>query len=354
LQYVQRSGNPELITASAVISGFVGAAAVAAAIGKNFDEQNVSSYFFSAGGGVAGVVAGALTANALVPKYIPDNRALFIISGMWIGLGEGAGVGIAWEQASYHAANPDSQCTMPVPTSINPNPDYFCRPRLGERLRAGFIGSVPGLALGLTAGAILSDRAPTYGRVALIQSAALGGVLAGALTSIALQWHPYGSNWDVLHLNSDTKAPVYNYNLMDETLPMLIGLNVGVVAGVLGAYLPDQSRYGPSWQRIILIDLAVGAGALAGGIAGCVKDTDYCLLKDPDPSHRASAAAAALGGAVLGLVGGIFLTRNVDEGRGDPAKREPSSGPSVSATFMPPVKSNGITTPPMLGAVGTF
>jgi hypothetical protein len=350
LQYVQRSGRRELIAASAVISGAVGAAAVPAWIGKDFEQEKVSRFFLTAGLGVAGVVAGALTSNAVIPNYIRDNRALFIISGMWIGLGEGAGVGIALEQASYAADNPDSVCSKPVGTATT----FSCRQPFGERLRGGFFGAVPGLALGLTAGAILSDKAPNYGRVALIQSAALGGVLAGALTAISLQWRPYGKYWDVTSVNADTGEPThYDYDLMDATVPMLIGLNVGIVGGILGAYLPDQSRYGPSWQRIVLIDLATGAGALAGGISGCALSTQACLVNDPHPGGRAIAAAAALGGAVVGLAGGIFLTRDVDEGREDQARGE-SPVSSVTPTIIPPMNVGGVSSPPMFGAIGTF
>ena len=57
------------------------------------------------------------------------------------------------------------------------------------------------------------DRAPTYGRVALIQSAALGGRLTGALAQLALRWQPYGSGWELQsarrrrHRTSKTRWP---------------------------------------------------------------------------------------------------------------------------------------------------
>ena len=42
----------------------------------------------------------------------------------------------------------------------------------------------------------MAKKAPTYGRVTLIQSAALGGIFAGALTQVAVKWKPYGAGWE--------------------------------------------------------------------------------------------------------------------------------------------------------------
>ena len=98
----------------------------------------------------------------------------------------------------------------------------------------------------------------------------------------------------------------------------LIGLNVGLAAGLLGAYLPDQSKYGPSWKRVLLIDLAVGAGMVAGGVAGCVANTEDCLTSSPSATARAISAGSALAGGAIGFVGGWLLTRHIDE-EGQPA-----------------------------------
>ncbi|HVZ71768.1 MAG TPA: tetratricopeptide repeat protein [Polyangia bacterium] len=346
LPYVRRSGRPEIIVASGVIGAFIGAGAVAAAIGKPLQSPGVASVFLVTGGGLAGAVGGALIAAPLVPRYIPDNRALYVIGGMWIGGAEGAGLGMVWNQVSTRRETVVGPCTGPSP----------CRPALGEQLRAGFIGSLPGLALGLTAAGLTSERAPTYGRAALIQSAALGGMFTGALTQLALKWQPYGAGWEETVRAPTTddatkaisgEAPqmsctfglsqncVYREtSVMDLAPGALIGLNVGLAAGLLGAYVPDQSKYGPTWRRVLIVDLAVGTGMLAGGITGCVANTDHCLLGEPDNQARAIVGASALAGGAIGLVSGLVLTRHFDDDTSAP------SGPS-SITVAPLTLKDG-------------
>jgi surface antigen len=355
LQYIQRSGRPELMVATALLFSFGGAAAVAAAIGRPLEDANVSAVLLTSGGGLTGAAIGALAANALVPPYIADNRALFIISAMWIGAAEGAGVGIAWEQAATNNEAPDPRCPG-------------CRPSLGERLRAGFLGSLPGLALGITGGALMSKHAPTYGRVSLIQSAALGGVVAGGLLAVAMQWKPYGKDWEHQlrtlptppmntpcqpsdKFSSDGKEQVDcivgERSLLDLTLPALIGLNVGLGAGLLGAYLPDQSHYGLTWRRVLLIDLATAAGVVGGGIAGCVA-VDNCLNATPTDGSRAKAAIAALIGGGVGAVAGVLLTRNLED-----TSDRASAPPPATVTVLPAASPRGGVVP-MLSAFGAF
>src|SRR5262249_42328304 len=129
LPYIQRSGRPELLVASALLGGFVGAGAVIAAIGTHFGGANVNSVLLASGGGLTGLVGGGLVANALVPGYIPDNRALFILGNMWIGLAEGAGVGIVGRQLATFSEPRVDPCPGPGP----------CRGSIGEQLRTGFI-----------------------------------------------------------------------------------------------------------------------------------------------------------------------------------------------------------------------
>jgi len=359
LPYIQRSGRPELIAASVILGGFVGAGAVVAAIGTHFQGEHVNSVLLAGGGGLTGLVAGGLVSNALVPGYIPDNRALFILGNMWIGLAEGAAVGVVARQLVTFNESPVAPCPG---ATMGGGP---CRGPIGEQLRAGFIGSLPGLALGLTAGSLTSEHAPTYGRAALIQSAVVGGALTGVLLQTATQWKPYGSGWGSSVNEQTTKGDncvpetdnpgkflcaTSESSLIDRVPSALIGLNVGLVAGLLGAYLPDQTKYGPSWQRVTLIDLAALAGVIAGGVGGCVANVDGCLQSgSPTEGAYAIAATTALVGGALGAVGGVLLTRHFDDERID---ARPTAVPVVR-TIMPLRASDG-SMAPGIGAVGSF
>jgi hypothetical protein len=353
LSYAQRSGRPELIIASGVMGGLIGAGAVAAAIGKELEDPNVASVLLVSGGAVSGFIAGALISTPLV-KYIPDNRALYIMGDMWIGAVEGFAVGVIAQQVHAYNQTPpaDSPCTGPTP----------CRPPLGIQLRSGFVGSLPGLALGLTTGVLTAEHAPTYGRATLIQSAALLGAFTGALGQMAIGWRPYSAYWEQTvrqptsqpdaakgHVGKDlcpwnmeagatqVDCAFPDRSILDLTPGALIGLNVGLAAGLLAAYLPDQSKYGPSWKRVLLIDLAVGAGMVAGGTFGCIANKTGCLDSDPQPAARADAAVAALAGGVIGFVGGYFLTRHIDDDG-----RASSSTVASTLTLMPtPMQGRG-------------
>jgi hypothetical protein len=365
LPYKERSGRTELLVASTVVGALVGAGAVAAAIGSHFEDAGVSSLLFTTGGAVAGGIAGVLIATPLVPQYIPDNRALFILGGMWIGAAEGAGVGIVGKQIVTASRTPEAPC----PGQGN------CRGPIGDQLRAGFIGSLPGITIGLTASGLAGKFAPSYGRVAVIQSATLWGAILGGVTQLATQWKPYTEGWayTLRPPSSATDAALAhqpcNYDPAtncaypeDSNLDLapgaLIGLNVGITAGLLAAYLPDQSRSGPTAQRVMLVDLATAAGAVAGATFGCVAATN-CLNPIPNPTKdqkeandnaRAKAGMAALVGAAIGAVGGVLLTRHYDDDRADGGQ---TNSTMPIATFAPMRDVAGGFTP-AFAAMGFF
>jgi len=341
LRYVQRSGRPELLVASSILGGVVGTGAVAAALGNKATNQNVSTVGLLVGGALAGTLTGGLIANRVVPAQIPDNRALFILGGMWVGAAEGALTGMIIRQSRETSQKHDEASDLPEFRKV---PD--------DLSTAAFVGSLPGLAVGVTTGALLSRRAPTYGRVSLIQSAAAGGAVFGMLGASALKWNPFG--WQRAVQERDVLGnPTGAHRLdsgMDPSIPALIGLNVGLGVGLLGAYLPDQSRYGPTWKRIGLIDLATVAGLFAGGIAGCVY-TDECVgaITAESSEARARTSAAALLGGSLAALAGVLLTRDVD-------RDLPSPGPSVPPPTLTlfPVRGAAGGTTPALGAFGFF
>jgi hypothetical protein len=322
------------------------------------------------GGAVSGGIVGWLVASPIIPTYIPDNQALFILGGMWMGLADGAVAGVVVQQIVTASGTREDPCPGPGP----------CRGALGDQLRAGFIGSAPGLALGLTGSVLLRHKAPTYGRVALIQSAALAGAVSGALMQVALRWQPYGSGWGwTVHqvdnmsdvtgsggvagpgANNPCMAPSMpnvqvscafpeQHSVLDLTPGMLIGLNVGLAAGLLGAYLPDQSKYGPSWQRVLLVDAATLGGGVAGATIGCVANPS-CLRQDPTDVDRAVAAGAALLGGAVGLVTGLILTRQDQGSPPPPDARAATPLPIVTVTPMRDVSGNAF---PAFAAMGSF
>ena len=342
LRYLQRSGRPELVAASSIMGALVGAGAVAAGLGSELEKANVPAISFTFGGAVTGAIAGALISNNMVPSYIPDNRGLFIIGGLWIGAAEGAFAGIVARQATTKAGvNMDEE--HPQYAELGP----YVHPDLGSQLRGALFGSIPGLVVGTTAAALFRDHAPTYGRVSLIQSAAAGGAIVGSLAALAFRWNPFQFKevYDPAPTDRCNETSPLDQACLRDTrsvlnlsLPALIGLNVGLAGGLLGAYLPDQSVYGPTWQRIMLIDLAAGAGALAGGIFACVADSD-CVRHSGDTA-RAHAAEVALLTGGLGLVAGIFLTGNS------------AANPATTNTTVPAAPSKAPepeTPPPTLG-----
>ena len=369
LKYRQRSGRRELIAASGVLGAFIGAAAVAAAIGRDLNDQSVSSVLLATGGGISGAALGILLATPLVPDYIPDNRALYIIGAMWIGASEGFGTGLVGYQVATHFGGWSPPCT-----------DYPCRPDVGDQLRAGFVGSIAGLGLGLTAGALSSKHAPTYGRGWLIQSAAAGGAISGALLQVATKWKPYGSDWQRsveqfkgaqkeipcvdtgIQTTDQNNQPVDFYNCavhstsaLDLAPGTLIGLNVGLLAGLIGAYVPDQSHYGPTWQRVLFVDLAAAAGAIAGGVFGCVFNVDGCL-KAPNPSDEARAieAWAALGGAGVGAIAGVFGTRRFEDEMPDGRTTGDSASATMPVVTVAPMRDATGGVVPSFAAMGSF
>jgi hypothetical protein len=279
LAYVQRSGRPELIGFYTGIGAVGGGFAVLTQGNPTSQAAPLTVTVFGAGVLAGGLALGVLSSTTpLVPRYIRDNLALFRIGAMWIGDLEGSTLAMALSQSW-------------TPT---------------------FLGGVGGLVAGHVAGWWLDDKAPNYGRVALIQSAALLGAVAGAIAIPAAGWFP-----DAPKADADQNR--YRIQAKERVgWGMLAGLNVGLVTGLAMAYLPDQRSYGPTWQRVLMVDMAGLAGAVfASAVEICsgkdqYGDQKYCANASAEFTER--TARFALVGTGLGLVAGWLLTMNYDKG----------------------------------------
>jgi hypothetical protein len=274
LSYLQRSGRPELI-------GFwigIGAISGGMAVTTRLDPGQPGNLTLIAAGALAGAIGAGVISAALVPAYIQDNRALFRIGGGWIGDVEGLALGLA----------------------------------LTQSVSGAWLGGVVGLSAGSVAGWWLDDHAPNYGRVAMIQSGAFLGALAGVLAIPAMGFA----------LESVTTTTTTTGTATTETkttrIPrvgwgMLAGINAGLATGLALAYLPDQRSYGPSWQRVMLIDLAAIGGGVTGALLQmCVSgqgNKGVCGNVEIGPQM----ARYALAGSAIGLATGLFLTWNYDK-----------------------------------------
>jgi hypothetical protein len=324
LRYVQRSGRPELIgfwTAAGAVAG-AGLVYARLKVTKSLDDaaSPIAPSSVIAGAALVGGVAGALFSTAYLPDYVPDNRALFRIGAAWIGAAEGA-----------LAAGVIS------PTSSS-----------------AWLGGALGLGFGAASGRWLESKAPNYGRVAVIQSGAAAGLLAGALAVPALA--------SLEACSSDSSGKCLEGTANHAPLVVIGGLNLGMAAGLALSYLPDQNAYGPTWQRAVLVDLAIGAGAVAGTlmkvVGQCLQDgqSKDCSYKTADPRNRRLTARFALAGGAVGLVAGWFLTRQFDRNNSPPLERDPVARLLLPVPTMLPVTSSdgGTLMVPGLAAQGRF
>jgi hypothetical protein len=321
LPYVQRSGRSELIAfwtvAGAVAAGAGYRALLEGADDSSSTENKLTAISFVAAAGAVGAISAGLLATAAVPDYIPDNRALFQIGAAWTGAAEGATLALAIDDS--------------------------------RSLGWAWVGGATGLAAGASAGFILSPYAPNYGRAATIQSATAAGFVGGMVAHEAFKvplFNPAPADTDARR--DEKHLPLFAFT----------GLNVGLLTGLALAYLPDQSQYGPSWRRVVLIDLGGLAGGLTGvllgGVYSCVNaNLKQCNSSGNDAPSGIRLARFALVGSGIGFVASWFLTRHFDARR---AAAERASPPIIPApTVIPTVGLDGRqTVVPGLAAAGAF
>ncbi|HEX7598538.1 MAG TPA: PEGA domain-containing protein, partial [Polyangia bacterium] len=284
LVYLQRSGRPELIGFWTGIFAVGGGMAVL----TRFKAEQASNWTLVALGGLAGGLSAGVISAALVPDYIRDNLALFRIGGGWIGDVEGLSLGMA----------------------------------LTQRLTWSLLGGVAGLSAGSLAGWWLDDHAPNYGRVAMIQSSAFLGAAAGVLTIPAVGFC----------LRCSTTSKDKNDNQVTTTSThtsrvgwgLLAGINVGLAVGLGLAYLPDQHAYGPSWQRVMAINLATVAGGVIGALVQICRSAGSGSAGCANTEIGPNLARYTLAGSFVGLMTGWVLTMKYD--RHDSATRPVNGG----------------------------
>jgi hypothetical protein len=292
LTYVQRSGRPELIGFWTGIGAVGGGLAVLTQTTPGTSATlslSLNLSVLSAGVLAGGIGLGVLSSTTpLVPNYLRDNLALFRIGAMWTGDVEGATLAMG----------------------------------LSHDWTATWFGGAAGLVGGAVAGWWLDDKSPNYGRVSLIQSSALLGAVAGVIMVPALGIYPSAPVLDDPDTAVNDARNNRYHNQVRQRLAwgMLAGLNVGLVTGLAMAYLPDQTVYGPSWQRVLMVDLAGVAGAIfATTIEICIPSGsgslhcgDQSTNSQENKKLSGRTARFALVGAGLGLVAGWLLTMSYD------------------------------------------
>lgn len=318
LTYVQRSGRPELIGFWTGMGALGGGLAVLTQQGNPVAgnaNATLSVSLLSAGILAGGLGLGVLSSTTpLVPNYIRDNLALFRIGTTWIGDLEGATLAMG----------------------------------LTHNWTATFLGGIAGLTGGAFTGWWLDDKAPNYGRVSVIQSAAVLGTIAGAIAVPALGWYPttgptapqYARTKDDPGWNAYDLAYGHFRNQQKQRLAwgMLAGLNVGLGVGLAMAYLPDQRVYGPSWQRAIMVDLAGVAGAVFATTIELCSRGEKCATNNAAQLDNRTAQFA-LAGAGVGLLAGWLLTMNFDRASDTQTDRRPLSFLPLPMPGVVPVQS---------------
>jgi hypothetical protein len=171
------------------------------------------------------------------------------------------------------------------------------------------LGLIGGQVGGLTLGALLYDRRPTAGQVALASSGGQWGAVLMALTLAAASTDP---------------------GEREVSLSLLVAGDVGLGMGAyLATLLPDISR-----SQTLVID----AGGIVGGIGG----GGLGVLISGSTDDRSTAAVAALGVAA-GLGAAAYLTRDWDDSDDD-------DGNGARAIFMPAERGGG----GMIGLAGSW
>lgn len=224
------------------------------------------------GAGLAvGLAAGAVGGYLLVPADIRHGTSSFVLTSALAGIADGTLVG--------SLLSTDDQVVSTI--------------------------SLGGTAIGAASAAVLLSKFDvTEGQAALYNSGVVWGFASGTL---------FAQIFD----DRDTTDANPDQALSNTQIAItLAGTNLGLVAGALLA-----SRYQVSRRRVIYIDLAGGAGLIAGlALQNAASSAGGATGTDESRSHF------TLAGMIIGLGVGTFLTRNLD------APRLPKVQPQITPT----------------------
>lgn len=269
-----------------------------------------------ASGWVAGhdtieVIDGAVASKTIELSRPPENgRWLMVIGTAALGGYVGAAGGLI-----SNVDSPEVGAGLGLGVAAGVIGGYLLVPRDLRHGTASFVltSALAGVANGTLVGTLLSDQSK------VVSTISLGGTAVGAATAAILL-----SRFDV----SEGQAALYNSGAAwgfasgilfaqifgDRDDPditrtqlaiTLAGTNVGLVTGALLA-----KRYDVSRRRVVYIDLAGGAGLIAGlALQNAASSAGGAGNTDESRSHF------TLAGMLLGLGVGTFLTRNIDAPR---------------------------------------
>ena len=265
---------------------------------------------------------------------------------MWIGAAEGIG-------AAGRRLYPDrAPISKEPPAAASPEP---CRPDVGDQLRAGSSAAsrfgprphggrfVVHARADLRAGLAHPERrrrgrsaAPSSGRdevetVRLRLAKQLAHTTRRSTDLICVGTGPPRTPSSVMGraTEKDSKSARPTDQRARSGTGTLIGLNVGLPP-VSGRLPPRPSHYGPSWRRVLFVDLAAApARSPVACSAACSTSTGVSKAQNPSDEARAIEAWSALGGAGLGAIAGVLGTRGYE---GQDARRK-NDGRSASKTI---------------------
>ena len=208
LNYVQRSGRPELVVASSLLGGIVGAGAVAAAHRRRAARARTSRRCcWWAAAAFRAPSRARWSDGADRRGTSPTTRR----SSSWAGCGSATAEGLMGGVIVRQVMTAQGDVMTALP---GPDP---CRGPIGDQLRAGVRRQParPGARPDRRRADREAARRPT-GACADPERRAGRGIFAGALRRSRFKWKPYGSSWEYTVQPTVTPATTSADDIADE------------------------------------------------------------------------------------------------------------------------------------------